>query len=248
MPRIRAAHLVFTVMAVFLLPLAAGAQSGIAGDWQGAFEVDGTTLRLVLHIKLAPSGTLIATIDSINQDSPDIPVSAITFESATLKLDVSQVRGSFEGKLNKDGTEIKGYWTEGKRRALNFKRVTDPKKIIRPVPIGGDWQGTLIKDGKPLLLVLHLDTEHYTKLSASLDGIDEGTSGTTLVNEITFSDNALRFGVNAPHASYIGAVSEDGNKIEGVWIQGQAFPLTFLRAPDPIKPLPVPRNSNDQPI
>jgi hypothetical protein len=234
-------------MAAFLLPLAAGAQSSIAGDWQGAFEVDGTALRLVLHVKLEPSGTLIATIDSVDQDSPNIPVSAITFENATLKLDVPQVKSSFEGKLNKDGTEIKGHWTEGKRRALKFIRVTDSKKITSPVPIGGDWQGTLIKGGKPFLLVLHLDTEHYTKLSASLDGIDLATSG-TLVNEITFLDNALRLSVDALHASYIGAVSEDGSKIEGVWMQGQAFPLTFERAPDPVKPVPVPMNPNDQPV
>jgi hypothetical protein len=246
-PKNRAAHLFLTVVATLLLPLAAGAQSGIEGDWKGSFEVDGTTLRLVLHIKPAPSGGLVATLDSVDQDSPNIPVSSITFESTTLKLDVAQVNGSFEGKLSKDGDEIKGHWTEGKRRALNFRRVTDSTKIKPPIPIGGDWEGTLIAGGRRSQIVLHLDAEHYTKLSASLDGIDEMSNG-TLVNQTSFTDNALRLSIDAVHASYFGAVSEDGNEIEGVWTQGQSFPLTFRRSPATAKPVAVPTNPNDQPV
>jgi hypothetical protein len=231
-------------LGVIFLPVAARAQSSVAGNWQGAFEVDGTNLRLVLHIVASPGGTLTATIDSLDQDSPNIPVSSITFEGATLKLDVAQVKSSFEGKLNKEGTEIKGYWTEGKRLALKFKRITDSTKIVPPAPIGGDWQGTLIVDGKLLHVVLHLDTEHYTRLSASLDGIDEGANATP-VNLITFTDNALRFTVDSLHGSYFGAVSADGNEIEGVWMQGQAFPLTFHRVLSPTSPSSNPERPPD---
>ena len=248
MPKNKAAHLFLIVAAALLFPIAAGAQSGIEGDWKGSFEVDGTILRLVLHIKSQPpSGALVATLDSVDQDSPNIPVSSITFESTTLKLDVDQVKGFFEGKLSKDGDEIKGHWTEGKRRALNFKRVTDSTKIKPPVPIGGDWEGTLVAGGRRSQIVLHLDAEHYTKLSASLDGIDEMSNG-TLVNQTSFTDNALRLSIDAVHASYFGAVSEEGNEIEGVWTQGQSFPLTFRRSPATAKPVAVPTNPNDQPV
>lgn len=231
MPRNKAAHIFIIVAAALLFPIATVAQHSIEGDWKGSFEVDGTNLRLVLHIKSQPqSGALVATLDSVDQDSPNIPVSSITFESTTLKLDVGQVKGSFEGRLSKDGDEIRGYWTEGKRRSLNFKRVTDSTKIKPPVPIGGNWEATLIAGGRRSQIVLHLDSEHYTKLSAPLDGID-GMSNGTLVNQTSFTDNALRLGVEAVHASYFGALSEDGNEIVGVWTQGQSFPLTFRRSP-----------------
>jgi hypothetical protein len=247
-PKNKSAHLFLTMAVALLFPLAAAAQSGIEGDWKGSFEVDGTTLRLVLHIKSQPpSGALVATLDSVDQDSPNIPVNTIAFKNTTLKLDVAQVDASFEGKLSKDGDEIRGYWTEGKRLALNFKRVTDSTTITPPVPIGGDWEGTLVAGGRRSKIVLHLDTEHYTKLSASLDGIDEESNG-TLVNQTSFTDNALRLSIDAIHASYFGAVSEDGNEIEGVWTQGPSFPLTFRRSPTTAKPVAVPTNPNDQPV
>jgi hypothetical protein len=101
--------LLLLILAVICLgSLTAEAQSSLAGDWQGAFKVNGTKLRLVLHINSSPSGTLEATIDSLDQDSPGIPVDTITFDGTTLKLSVSQVKGSYEGKMNKDGTEISG--------------------------------------------------------------------------------------------------------------------------------------------
>jgi hypothetical protein len=222
-----------TLATVILVPFAAAAQSDITGDWQGVLKTDNTKLRLVLHITAALSGTLAATIDSVDQDSPDIPVSAITFESGILKLTVAQVHGSFEGKFSKDGTEINGTWTEGKRRALKFKRVTDSTKVIPPAPIGGDWQGILSADGRQLHLVLHLNTTSYTRVEGTLYSIGQGANGIP-VSLTTFKDNVLNFTLRSVHSSYVGTLSKDGNEIEGVWTQGQAFPLKFKRVAGPI--------------
>jgi hypothetical protein len=70
------------------VPSAAWTQSIIAGDWQGSMKVNGTKLRLVLHIREEPSGMLAATIDSIDQDRVGVPVKNVTFADNSLKLDV----------------------------------------------------------------------------------------------------------------------------------------------------------------
>jgi hypothetical protein len=208
--------------------LPARAQSSLAGDWQGALKVDGTRLRLVLHINSSPSGTLEATIDSLDQDSPGIPVNTITFDGAILKLSVPQVKGSYEGKMNNDGTEISGIWIEGKRLNLKFKRLSESKSVLPPVPIGGDWKGELNANGKQLELALHLNTTTYTKIEGSLDGLDQDLTGMQ-ISKVSFNDNVLKFTVKSTHSSYVGTLSKDGNEIEGTWTQGQPFKLIFQR-------------------
>jgi hypothetical protein len=232
MYRNKVAFLFLTLMAVISGPFKAAAQSSVAGNWQGTMKTDGARLRLILHITASPSGTLVATIDSLDQDSPGIPVSAITFDNTTLKLSVPQVQASFEGKLNRDGTEISGTWTEGNRLSLKFKRMTDSTKVVSLIPIGGDWEGKLSADGRQLNFVLHLNTTTYTRLEGTLDNVDQSLNGTR-IKPITFKDNVLKFTVDSIHSSYVGKLSDDRNEIEGVWTQDHSFPLIFRRAAEP---------------
>jgi hypothetical protein len=232
MPLIRATRLFFALAITVAIPLAAVAQSKIVGDWRGTLKsvIDKREVRLILHITTTPEGILTATIDSLDQDSPGIPVSGISYENLTLKMDITQARAAFEGKLNKDGTEIDGIWTEGKRQTLKFKRVTDPAKVTQPFPIGGEWHGTLSVPGKQFDIVLNVNTTDYSRPVATIEGINQSTHG---VNSIMLKNNILKFAVDAVHASYVGTVSDDGNEINGVWKQDQSIPLIFHRIAPP---------------
>jgi hypothetical protein len=148
----------------------------------------------------------------------------VTFSSPTLKLDVSQVKGAFEGKINKEGTEIDGTWTEGDSQSLKFKRVTNPKKWAAPVPIGGEWQGRIDSGGGHLDLSLHINTTNYSRPVVTIDGVDQNRHG---INPFILKDNVLKFTVGSVGASYVGTVSKDGDEIQGIWKQGQESPLTF---------------------
>jgi hypothetical protein len=229
MRREKLAPLCLALASIVLIPVAAVAQNEIMGDWRGAMKADhpkGMKLRLVVHIAPAPDGTLTATIDSIDQDSPGIPVKSVTFSNSILKLDVSQVQASFEGSLNKQGTEIDGIWTEGQPQTLKLKRVTDEKKWAPPVPIGGEWQGSLNSGGRLLNLALHINTTNYSRPVLTIDGIDENKLG---VNPFILRDNVLKFTVGAAGVSFVGTVSKDGDEIQGIWKQGLKSPLIFHR-------------------
>lgn len=109
--------------------------------WQGALEVGGAKLRLVLKISKAPDGTLTATMDSIDQGAMSLPVDSITIEGKTMRFTMKQIGSSYEGTLNEGGTEVSGQWKQGgvslplvfkkadtAAEAPTLKRPQEPKK------------------------------------------------------------------------------------------------------------------------
>lgn len=113
---------VFALIVFLLTPLAAQT-SPIEGSWEGALQLPTAKLRLRIHIKRASGGGWSATADSPDQGAFGLPVSSVTFADNTLKWEMSQLRASFEGKLNDTGTEIAGNFTQGMAMPLTLKRL-----------------------------------------------------------------------------------------------------------------------------
>ncbi|MCL6642117.1 MAG: alpha/beta hydrolase [Candidatus Bipolaricaulota bacterium] len=98
--------------------------------WQGALEVGGIKLRLVLKITKNPDGTLRATLDSVDQGAMNLPVDSIVIEGKTMRFIMKSIGGSYEGTLNEDKTEVSGTWTQsGQSLPLAFKRVTEQAQV-----------------------------------------------------------------------------------------------------------------------
>src|SRR6266852_6124340 len=85
----------------------------VTGDWNGTLKPGGAELRLVLHITKNADGSLKATLDCIDQGADGIPVNAVTLKDSKLNLTVDAVRGTYEGKVNANASEIAGTWTQG---------------------------------------------------------------------------------------------------------------------------------------
>ena len=94
----------------------------ITGTWQGTIKVPGRDLRTVIKISKSDSGALKAVMYSIDQGGQGIGASAITQDGPTVKMSVSTINGTYEGKLSSDGTLIEGTWTQG---ASSFPLVLD---------------------------------------------------------------------------------------------------------------------------
>jgi hypothetical protein len=82
------------------------------GYWKGVLEVGGGQLHLVLKIGKTPDGTYAATMASIEQGGREIPASSASFTAPKLKMEWKGIRGKFEGKINKEGTEVDGKWEQ----------------------------------------------------------------------------------------------------------------------------------------
>jgi pimeloyl-ACP methyl ester carboxylesterase len=109
------------------------ADRGVVGIWQGSLHVSGIELRLVVKITQKPDKTLTATMDSIDQGAKDIPMDSVTLKGDALRLELKAIGGVYEGKLNKDGSEIEGTWSQGGGSLpLTLKRTDKAPELRRP--------------------------------------------------------------------------------------------------------------------
>jgi hypothetical protein len=105
----------------------------IEGIWEGKLKVPGTELRIVFNISKNPDGSLITTMDSLDQGVTGIPVEEVIFKDNTLRLEVKSVGGVYEGKVSEDFLVIEGEWRQsGGAFPLTLKWVDKAVEILRP--------------------------------------------------------------------------------------------------------------------
>lgn len=93
----------------------------LEGSWEGALDVDGKILRLVLKLSNQPDGIATGMLISVDQGGAEVPIAAVVQTGAHLKLVVPAVAGNYDGDL-KDA-QLTGTWTQGPRTwPLMFKR------------------------------------------------------------------------------------------------------------------------------
>ena len=116
--------------------------SDIDGAWMGALDLGGVKLRMVFHITNTADG-LTATADSPDQNATGMPVTAVMRNGSSLKLEMKQLGGVFDGKISEDHTTIAGSWSQrGNSIPLVLKLVKDkvelerrrPQNPVRPYP------------------------------------------------------------------------------------------------------------------
>ncbi len=119
-----ATALLFVLGVVSLVSLAA-AKPAVVGDWSGALDVGGgNSLHLVVHITQAQNGSLSGTVDSPDQQTTGIKISAITYKEPALHFECSDIGGSYDGKMSSDKSKITGTWSQnGNSLALNLARA-----------------------------------------------------------------------------------------------------------------------------
>ncbi len=99
----------------------------ITGYWYGAIEVQGTQLRLTFNITETDS-VYSATMDSPDQGVRGIPVSSISFENPTLKIEITNADLKYEGNINASEVIIGTLTQFGQKFAMNLSRIPVQKK------------------------------------------------------------------------------------------------------------------------
>jgi|GEM_PF-1717209 len=238
-------------ISAFALTPSAFAQARLAGDWQGTLDANGTTFHLLWHVATATDGTVTSTFDNLDEGVYGIKAKTTTVKGSDVTADVddtvqingqdTKVSGSLVGKLNADGTEMAGTFTQVEPQAqptanVLFKHSATPAAAavqtaapaaIQPAIIG-DWSGTLTVGPAQLRLVLHLTAAKDGSLTATLDSIDQGANGIP-VTSATLTGSKLSLTVDAVHGTYEGTVNKDASEIAGTWNQGQPLELNFKR-------------------
>jgi hypothetical protein len=99
--------------------------SDIDGAWEGILVTPSQgQLHLVFHLKNTGDG-MTATLDSPDQSFKGWPATSVSRKGSSIKIEMAQIGGSYQGKLNKDLSTINGDWTQGPNYALTLKRVKE---------------------------------------------------------------------------------------------------------------------------
>ncbi len=224
----------FAGLAAMVAP-ACGAQAQVAGDWKGTLSAGSIQLRLILHVTAAKDGSLSATLDSVDQGSYGIPVTTVTLKDSKFSLDVDAVRGTYEGTVNKDASEIDGTWSQGQPIELNFTRATAAEAAPPPAPkpapptdIDGTWTGVL-DTGATNLRILFKIVNTQDGLTAQMQSPDQSLVWIPATS-VTRVGATLIITVNGIGAAFEGAISGDLGSIDGSFTQGNVkLPLVLSR-------------------
>jgi uncharacterized protein (TIGR03435 family) len=109
----------------------------LTGTWQGVLRAGGRDLRTVFKISAAEAGGLRAVMYSIDQGGQPIAVTPVTLQGSIVKMLAPGIGGTFEGRLEGDGSSMTGTWSQGGPNPLplTLKRVAvDAAWAIPAIP------------------------------------------------------------------------------------------------------------------
>jgi hypothetical protein len=94
---------------VELIPASPAVSKEVEGDWEGSLPMPNGPFRMVFHFKNQPDKTVVATFDTGN--ATGLPLNDVKQTGQKLEFGMRIAHGSFQGTLNKDGTELAGQFT-----------------------------------------------------------------------------------------------------------------------------------------
>ena len=102
--------------------------------WEGKLSIGaGLSLRIVVHVGKTAEGKLTAKMDSPDQGAKGLKVDTITLDKMTLSFEMKALLGRYEGKLNAEGTEAAGTWTQASNSfPLTLKKTDKVTEVRRP--------------------------------------------------------------------------------------------------------------------
>ena len=107
----------------------------ITGTWQGEIQPpQGKGLRIVIKVSTTDADKLAAVMYSIDQQSPAIPATTFTRNGSAIKMTVTPLNGTYEGKLNAEGNVIDGTWSQGAALPLKLTKATPETAWTIPEP------------------------------------------------------------------------------------------------------------------
>jgi uncharacterized protein (TIGR03435 family) len=137
----------FLMLALVLSALVCGVARAqdVVGDWQGALDLGGGHLRMVVKVTKADKGGLGAKLYNADRGTPPMNASSVALNGTSFKFSVEQMSVVYEGKLSADGKTIAGAWTQGGTPApLTLVRATKetawdiPEPPAPPKPMAAD--------------------------------------------------------------------------------------------------------------
>jgi hypothetical protein len=99
---------------VELIPASPAVSKELEGDWDGSLQApNGMSFPLVFHFKNQPDKTVAATMDSPMVNAVALPLNDVKQTGQKVEFGMKIAGGTFQGSLNKEGTELAGQLMHG---------------------------------------------------------------------------------------------------------------------------------------
>lgn len=113
-----------TFLLLFFFAIASVTAQNISGDWEGALDVQGTSLPLVFHFTKTDN-RYTATMDSPLQQAFGFPVDEISFENNTLNLAITAIGMTYSATLDEKQSGLSGQFNQnGMELPLHLKKIS----------------------------------------------------------------------------------------------------------------------------
>jgi hypothetical protein len=97
---------------VELIPASPAVSKELEGDWEGSLQApNGASFPMVFHFKNQPDKTVAATMDSPGRNAMAMPLNSVRQTDQKVEFGMKIAGVSFQGSLNKEGTELAGQFT-----------------------------------------------------------------------------------------------------------------------------------------
>ena len=176
-------------------------------------------------------GVTIATLDSPDEGRDGFKLEPFSLDKNRLAFELKATAAKYEGKLNAEGTEAVGTWSQrGLSLPLTFKQTKTPTASAEDRRArAGLGRKAEVGAGLSLRIVVHVGKTAEGKLMATMDSPDQGAKGLK-VDTVTLDKTTLAFEMKKILGKYEGKLNAEGTEAAGTWTQaGNAFPLKLKK-------------------
>lgn len=216
------------------------AGSDVQGLWKGTLMVnDKVGLRLNFKIAEQSAGAIRVQLESVDQGVNNIGASSASYQRPALKVEFVGIGGLFEGRVEPNGSQIAGTWSQaGKKWPLTLKRGDATDEAFQQSQgsyyhtseseLQGHWKGALDANGVKLRLVFNIGKVADGKFDCSMVSVDQG--GVRIpATSINWSEPTVRLEWKAFSGVFEGKLQK--GKLVGNWRQANvSLPLTLERS------------------
>lgn len=226
------------MMAASLATSASALPSTLGGRWEGAVQIPGSPVVIVLDLEQSAAGVWVGSAIFPGFGVKGAPLKDLAAQDSEFSGSVKSAMGEPKliARLTADGTLSGSYEQAGHRLPMSLKRagvaqVDLPKQstAIRKELEGG-WESLLDLGAFKMRLGLKLANGGQGWAEGQLIMIDSGNSAAP-VDLISQTGDKLELSIAAVNFGYEGLISRSNDELKGILRVGSLeFPLIWLRA------------------
>jgi hypothetical protein len=201
----------------------------ISGIWQGKL-VFGSDFELTIQfeIKQETDGSYSAMLNTPGKGGiKNVPASSVTYEPETLKLEIKELNGSFEGVVR--DSFIDGTWSqEGTSFPLRMTLHEEPELSQESMEIlKGKWEGDLDTPTRLIHFILGCKKTEQGDFLCYVEYLGQ-SAPLFPASEVILDNGTLSVKVDDLNGEFKGQLNNE--EITGQWsYDGQVFPLSLKR-------------------